>query len=145
MSKWQQNVTTFRMVVSLLALSTCGCQGGLTGAPSLGNLNNPTRVPPPSTGSFQIPPNYAAPAATGAATGRSTTLGMLRSLETGKPVVDKIGLDGFAATEVTEGAFTSSPVIQAAALNELPDPRLNEATRASISSDEGIKWKSPQR
>ena len=36
-------------------------------------------------------------------------------------------------------------VIQASAMKELPDPRFNEASQASISSEEGVKWKSPKR
>ncbi len=203
MRNWLKNLTTLRFVVAVLMVSISGCQGGLTGIPSLSNLNNPTRVPPPSSGSFQIPPNYAAPAASGA-TNTRPTLGMLRSLETGKSVGDKVSSDGFVASDVTNGSFTSKPVvaqsvttlassanqfsrsveaasaafsdatgvvssqvaelssprpdsitpgelnhgpavIQAAATRELPDPRFSEASRASISSDDGIKWKSPQR
>jgi hypothetical protein len=129
---------------------------------------------------------------------------LLRSLETGKSVGDKIGSDGLVASDVTNGTFTSKPVvaqsvstqessanqfnrsvetasaafsnatgvhtsqvaelsaprpasnefnelgdspavIQAAATSELPDPRFNEAQRGSISSNDGVKWKSPQR
>ncbi len=201
----QLKTTNFhRLMAAFVAMSMSGCQGGLTGIPSLSNLNNPSRVPPISTGSFQIPPNYAGPSSSGATTPRPTTLGQLRSLETGRSVGDKIGSDGFVASELTNGSFTSKPVvaqsvstlqssanqfnrsveaasaafsngmgmnsssiaqlnsssdgskesvpgddgpavIQASAIKELPDPRLNDAARASISSDEGIQWKSSQR
>ncbi len=204
MKTWLKTAKSPKLWVVFLVMSMSGCQGGFTGIPSLTNLNNPTRVPPPSTGSFQVPPNYAEPSSGGASALRPTTLGQLRSLETGRSVGDKIGSDGFVASEVTNGSFTSKPVvaqsvstlqstanqfnrsleaasaafsngmgmnssqvvelnsaradsndtdsdedgpavIQASAMKELPDPRFNEASRASISSDEGVKWKSPQR
>ncbi len=204
MKIWLKTAKCAKLWITIIILSMSGCQGGFTGIPSLTNLNNPTRVPPPSTGSFQVPPNYAEPSSSGASAPRPTTLGQLRSLETGQSVGDKIGSDGFVASEVTNGSFTSKPVvaqsvstlqssanqfnrsleaasaafsngmgmnspqisglkstqtasneldsddsgpavIQASAMKELPDPRFNEASRATLSSDEGVKWKSSQR
>ncbi len=102
-------------LVSIGLFAIAGCQGGLTSLPSLNNFNNPSRVPPPPTGSFQVPPGYADPAGGGstATRPRPTTLGQLRSIETGNSVGDKIGSDGTLETEVTNNAFafTSKPVV----------------------------------
>lgn len=204
MTTWLKTNKIPKLFVALWGMSCSGCQNGFTGIPNLTSLNNPTRVPAPPPGSFQVPPNYAEPTNSNTTAPRSTTLGQLRSLESGRPVGEKIGADGFVASEVTNGSFTSKPVvaqsvstlqssanqfnrsieaasavfasetgmnpmraaepnaiqsdstelntdgegpavIQAAAMKELPDPRFNEASHASLSSDEGVKWKSPQR
>ena len=125
--------------LSLVSISLCaiaGCQGGLTSLPSLNNFNNPSRVPPPPTGSFQVPPGYADPAGGGstATRPRPTTLGQLRSIETGKSVGDKIGSDGTLATEVTNNAFafTSKPVINQA-------PVIDQAFSTMESSSNSVR------
>jgi len=101
-------------LVSIGILSLAGCQGGLTSIPSLNSFNNPTRVPPPPTGSFQVPASYNDPSGGGASAARTrpTTLGQLRSIETGKSGGDRIESDGVLTTEVTNDAFafTTKPV-----------------------------------
>lgn len=191
--------------LSLVAMS--GCQGGLARLPSLGSLNNPSRVPPPASGSFQVPANYTDPSGGGATAKRppTTTLGQLRSIETGKSGSDKIGADGVVASEPVNRSFSipvvaeavttlqtsanqfnrsldgasaafakavhatnssmelgaipvragstisdnsenGPAVIQASAIQVLPDPQYNEAaSHGTIRSDESVKWKSSQR
>ncbi|MDZ4852181.1 MAG: hypothetical protein SGI77_23070 [Pirellulaceae bacterium] len=188
------------MLASLCILAIPGCQGGLTNLPSLSSLNNPTRVPPPASGTYQVPSSYTDPSSGGVKTS-STTLGQLRSIETGIPNGRTIQSDGLVASTVTNGSFKSAPivaksvstlestanqfnrsletaasafasnsatnpkslapvqtasansvfenggpaVIQAASQRELPDPRSNEAARGSLSSEENVKWTSPQK
>lgn len=191
------------MLACLCILAIPGCQGGLTNLPSLSSLNNPTRVPPPASGTFHVPSSYTDPSNGGVKTS-STTLGQLRSIETGIPNGRTIESDGLVASTVTNGSFKSEPVvaksvstlvstanqfnrsletaasafssnsatnpthlapiqpvqtasansvfekggpaiIQAASQRELPDPRYSEAARGSLSSDEDVKWTSPQR
>jgi hypothetical protein len=120
------------LLAGLLVLSVSGCQGGL---PSLANLNKPTRVPPPPLGSFQIPPNYADPSGGGATKTPSPTLGQLRSLETGKPVGNKIESDGLVASDVTNGTFASKPFVgQAVSTNQSSANQFNRSLEAAASA-----------
>src|SRR5262245_14279693 len=80
-------------LIAWSAVLLAGCQNGMTGFP---NLGNPTRVPPPQSGTFQIPPNYSDAVGGGAVSGVSN-LGQLRALESGKTGSGRITPDGFAA------------------------------------------------
>lgn len=100
-----------------------GCQNGMSGLPNLSNLNNPSRVPPPATGSYSVPAGYTngvsgsgVPIGTGAFNGtgispNGTTLSSLRSLESGIPTEGVFGSEGTLAAEVQSKAIKSKPVI----------------------------------
>ena len=126
-----------------LVLSFSGCQGGPQSFPSLTSLNNPTRVPPPPTGSYAAPQGYGAPAA-GVPTSSTNlkpvgaTLAQLRSIESGSDVGDVFGSEGRVSTnDVATGTIAARPVVAppvrpSAAMTANPD-LVTQAAAVSFS------------
>ncbi len=82
---------------SLVMVALSGCQGPL---PGINGLTQPGRVPPPPTGSYQVPGSYSgAKPATG--TGVAPTVG---SLPSGSPFVDQVASAQNQLKQATDSA-----------------------------------------
>lgn len=77
---------------SLVLVALSGCQGPL---PGIGGLSQPGRVPPPPTGSYQVPGTYSG------GTGANPTVG---SVPNGVPFVDQVAAAQNQLKQATDSA-----------------------------------------
>jgi hypothetical protein len=89
---------------SLLLIALSGCQGAL---PGINGLSQPGRVPPPATGSYQVPGTYsgatgpAGPSAPRPAGQSAPTVG---AMPTGGPMVDPVASAQNQLKQATDSA-----------------------------------------